>query len=230
MLSGAKRTRRGQPWQLVAFSLFATGTDLPEETIRAAYYLAFTIEVPADRDQLDAAEYGVGQMLLTTVGCRLERLLTTQVKRSGVAPCEPPSAVAHSVLANLFLLQLGDDVANDEAMIELFAAIGLPIAEQPSSERFQAARLMDAVLGSFFLDELADVAETAPVEELRSAIPMATTLVDTLPAELRKLGPRATVEQLPGLLAPVIIWFFSITAGLQDDQHNAGGPQTSSMA
>ena len=37
LLSGATRVRRGEPWQVVAFSPFAGGVELPEETIRAAY-------------------------------------------------------------------------------------------------------------------------------------------------------------------------------------------------
>ena len=59
----AKRMRRGQPWQTVTFSLFAGGDGPPEETIRASYRWALTVEVPPDGDELDFAERGVDQLL-----------------------------------------------------------------------------------------------------------------------------------------------------------------------
>ena len=121
----AERMRRGQPWQVVALSLFAAGADLPEETVRAAYRWAIKIEASADDDELDAAERGVSQLLSTTAGRRLRGMVDSHVKRSGVTPGEPPSVVADGVLTNLFLVALGGEVADDAAMIELLAGIGL---------------------------------------------------------------------------------------------------------
>src|SRR5579875_3770279 len=40
----AQRMRRGQPWQVVALSLFSNGVELPDETVRAAYRWAFTVQ------------------------------------------------------------------------------------------------------------------------------------------------------------------------------------------
>jgi hypothetical protein len=214
----AKRMRRGQPWQMVAFSLFAGGIDLPEETIRTAYRWALTIETPADSDELDVAERGVDQLLSTVAGRRLEGLVAAQVKRSGVAQGESPGAVARSVLTNLFLVQLGGEVANEQAIIELLAGMGVPIAELPPDERIQAARFMDAVLSAFSFDELAGIAQQAPVDELRAAIPVVAKLVEVMPPALRALVPGPVAELLPPLLAPVVVQVGRITASLDADQ------------
>ena len=217
----AKRMRRGQPWQLVAFSLFADGVDLPEETIRAAYRWALRIEVPGDSDELDVAERGVGQLLSTVAGRRLEALVAAQVKRSGVAQEEPPRAVARSVLTNLFLVQLGGEVASDQAMIEMLAGMGLPIAELPPDERVQVAQFMDAVMGAFSFDELAGVAEHAPLGELRAAIPVGANLLELAPPALRALVPGTVAELLAPLLAPLVVQLGRIAASLHADQHDA---------
>ncbi|MGH9114612.1 MAG: hypothetical protein ACRDWW_02160, partial [Acidimicrobiales bacterium] len=173
----AERMRRGQPWQVVALSLFAAGADLPDETIRVAYRWALRIEAPAGGDELDAAEHAVGQLLSTTAGRRLQALVVAHVKRSGIAQDEPPSAVARSVLTNLFVIQLGGEVADDDAMIEVLAGMGLPVTKLPPSERVQVERLMEAVMGAFSLGELVDVAQVVPIDELRSAIPIGTQLL-----------------------------------------------------
>jgi len=215
----ATRMRRGQPWQMVAFSLFASGVDLPDETIRAAYRWALRSEVPAHGDELEAAERGVGQLLSTVAGRRLQALVATHVRRSGVAPDEPPTAVARSVLTNLFVVQLGGEVADDAAMVELLAGMGLPIAELPPNERTQAARFMDAVMGAFSFEELIDVAEGAPVEELRSAIPVVAQLLEIVPVELRALVPRPVAELFPVLLAPLVVQLGRLAARLLTDVH-----------
>lgn len=223
----ATRMRRGHPWQMVAFSLFAGGVDLPEETIRTAYRWALTIEVPSDGDELDVAERGVDRLLSTVAGRRLEGLFAAQVKRSGFAQGEPPAAVARGVLTNLFLVQLGGEVADDQAMIELLAVMGLPIAELPPDERVQAARFMDALLSAFSFDELAGVAEHTAVDELRAAIPVVATLVELLPPTLRALVPGTVAELLPPLLAPLVVQLGRIAASLDADQHGVGQSEAS---
>jgi hypothetical protein len=215
----AERMRRGQPWQVVALSLFAAGAALPEETVRATYRWALTIETSAEEDELDAAERGVAPLLSTTAGRRLRALVTSHVKRSGVAPGEPPSAVADSVLTNLLLLQLGGEVADDPAMIELLAGIGLPIAELPPDEQVRAVQFMDALLGAFSMDELAGVAEGASLEELRRAIPVVTQLLDVVPGELRGLIPGSVADLLPALLAPLVVQLRRVAASLLADSH-----------
>ncbi len=218
----ATRMRRGQPWQMVAFSLFAGGVELPEDTIRAAYQWALTVEVPADSDELDVAERGVDQLLSTVAGRRLEGLVAAQVKRSGIAQGESPRAVARGVLTNLFLVQLGGEVADDQATIELLAGIGLPIAELPPDERVQAARFMDAVFSAFSFDELAGVAERTPLDELRAAIPVVANLLELLPPTFRALVPGAVAELLPPLLAPLVVQLGHIAASLDADRHGVG--------
>ena len=109
----AERMRRGQPWQVVALSLFAAGAELSEETVRAAYRWALRIEPPGHENELDVAERGVDQLLSTAAGRRLRALVSSHVKRSGVARGEAPRAVADGVLTNLFLVALGGEVADD---------------------------------------------------------------------------------------------------------------------
>jgi hypothetical protein len=218
----AERMRRGQPWQVVALSLFAAGAELPEETVRAAYRWALMIEPSGDEDELDAAERGVDQLLSTAAGRRLRALVTSHVKRSGVARGEPPSAVADGVLTNLLLVQLGGEVVDDTAMIELLAGIGLPIAELPPGDRAEVARFMDAVLGAFSMEELVDVAEGAPMEELRGAVPVVVQVLEVVPGELRALIPRSVAELLPVLLAPVVVQLGRVAARLLADVHPPG--------
>jgi hypothetical protein len=226
----AERMRRGRPWQMIALSLFAAGADLAEETVRAAYRWALTIETPGDEDDLDTAERGVDQLLSTVAGRRLRTLVASHVKRSGVAPDEPPSAVARSVLTNLLLVQLGGEVVSDAAMIEMLAGMGLPIAELPPGEQVRAARFMDAVLGAFSMDGLVEVAEGASMEELRGAIPVVAQLLEVVPADLRALVPGPVIELLPALLAPLVVQLGRLAARLLADVHAHGQRAAGSLS
>ena len=226
----AERMRRGQPWQVVALSLFAAGAELPEETVRAAYRWALRIEASGDDDELDAAERSVSQLLSTAAGRRLRALVTSHVKRSGVARGEPPSAVADGVLTNLLLVGLDGEVADDTAMIELLAGIGLPIAELPPDDQVRAARFMDAVLGAFSMDELIEVAEGAPLEELSSAVPVVVQLLEVVPDELRALIPRSVAELLPVLLAPLVVQLGRVAARLLADSDAPDHPPAASLS
>lgn len=226
--------RRGQPWQVVALSLFAAGDDLPEGTVRASYRWALSIEPSGDEDELDAAERGVGQLLSTAAGRRLLALVTSQAKRSGVARGEPPSAVAKSVLTNLLLVALGGEVAEDMAMIELLAGLGLPIAELQPDEQVRAARFMDGVLGTFSMDELLEVAEGAPLEELRGALAVVVQLLEVVPSELPALISRSAAELLPVLLAPLVLQLRRVAtrllAELHPPGHQGAGPPSQALA
>jgi hypothetical protein len=219
----AERMRRGQPWQMVALSLFTAGADLPEETVRSAYQWALSVEAPSD-DELNVAERGVGHLLSTAAGRRLQALVAVHVKRSRVAPNESPASVARSVLTNLFVIHLGGGVANDDAMIELLAGIGLPLTELPPEKQIEVARQMDAIMGAFSAPELADVASTAPIEELRNAVPVVAEVLEIVPAELRALVPRAVAELLPALLAPVVVQAHRLAADVLTDAHAAEHP------
>lgn len=226
----AERMRRGQPWQMVALSLFAAGVDLPEETLRSAYRWALAVTAPEGSDELEMAERGVNQFLSTTAGRRLQALVATHVKQSGIAPGESPATVARSVLANLVVLQLGGEVANDQAMIELLAGMGLPIADLPPDQRAEVARFVDAVLSAFAFDELASVAEGASIEELRGAIPVVANLLELVPPELQALAPAAVTELLPTLLAPVVLQFGRLAENFLPDQQGGHQRQAQSVS
>ena len=113
----AQRMRRGQPWLVVALSLFGASAELPEETVRAAYRWALTRWTPPSAALPVALDGG---------RAAAERWSSSHGSDPGAAAGEPPSAVAVSLLTNLLLVQLGDVVADDVAMIELLASIGLP--------------------------------------------------------------------------------------------------------
>ncbi len=147
-----------------------------------------------------------------------------------MAANEPPSAVADGVLTNLLLVRLGGGVADDAAMIELLAGIGLPIAELPPDEQVRAARLMDAVLGAFSMEELVGIAEGAPLEELRGAAPVVVRLLDVVPGELRALIPRPVAEQLPTLLAPLVVQLGRVAARLLVDSRAPDLPAAASQS
>jgi len=226
----AERMRRGQPWQAVALSLFADGADLPEETVRAAYRWALTIEAGEGGDELDTAERALDHLFSTAAGRRVQAQIAAHVKRSGVVPDESPSAVARSLLTNLLLVALGGEVADDTAMIELLAGMGLLIAELPPDEQVRLDRFVDAVLAALSADELVGVAEGASLEELRSALPVAAQLREVLPDELRALIPRRTAELLPVLLAPVVVQLRRVASRLLADPHALGHPAAASLS
>lgn len=226
----AERMRRGQPWQVVALSLFAGGADLPEETIRDGFRWALSTEVPSDHE-LDAAEHRVDELLSTAAGRRLQALVAAHVKRSRVTPDESPTSVARGVLTNLFLLSLGGEVANDEAMIELLAGIGLPITELPTDEAIQAARFVDSVLGNFSVQELADVAASAPIEELRGSVPVvAQLLFENVPEDVRNLVPPPVADLLPALLSPFVVQLRRLVASQRADIHAPDQPPAGSLS
>jgi len=218
----AVRMRRGQAWQMVALGLFGAGAELPEDTIRAAYRWAFDARSVGDGDELDAAESGVARILSTRAGRRIESVIAAHVKRSGVAVNESPSAVARSVLTNVMLVPLGGEMASDEAVIETIAGIGIPIGELSSDERIEMAHFVEAVVAAFSLDELTQEIGQIQIDDLRSAIPLATRALDVLPTDLRRLIPRRIVEILPTLLAPIIVQFLRIAEDLRSDQETSG--------
>ncbi|MGH3010181.1 MAG: hypothetical protein ACRDLM_12355, partial [Gaiellaceae bacterium] len=97
-------------------------------------------------------------------------------------------------------------------------------AELPPDERVAVAHFMDAVFGAFSFDELADVAEHAPLDELRAAIPVVTNLLELLPPALRALIPERVAELLPPLLAPLVVQLDHIAASLDAGQSEAPLP------
>ena len=115
-------------------------------------------------------------------------------------------------------------------MIELLAGIGLPIAELPPDEQVRAARFMDGVLGAFSMEELVEVAEGAPLEELRSAVPVVVQLLEVVPGELRALIPRSVAELLPVLLAPVVVQLWRVTTRLLANVHAADQRAAASLS
>jgi len=201
----ALRMRRGQPWQVVALCLFASGVDLPEETVRAAYRWALSVEGSSDEDELEVAERSAAQFLRTAAGRQVARLIIRHIKRSGVADGEHPEAVARSVLTNLFLVAVGGEPASDKAVIEVLAGLGLPVHELAPHDRMEAARFVATFVSAFSFDELTGVLDRASVEDLRSLLPVATAVLDLLPEPLRSLIPASVDELLPTLFVPILI-------------------------
>ena len=226
----AERMRRGQPWQVVALSLFAAGADLPEETVRAAYRWALSTGTSGDEDELGNAERGVDQLLSTAAGRRLRTLVTSHVKRSRVASDEPPSAVARSVLTSLLVVGLGGGVAGGTAMIELPAGMGPPVAELPPHEQVHTSPRMAAAMGDFSPDELVEVAEGASLEALRGAIPVVAQLLEGVPDELRGLIPGPVADLLLVLLAPLVVRFGRDAARLLGDDRARGERAAGSLS
>jgi hypothetical protein len=226
----AQRMRRGQPWQVVALSLFAGGVELPDETVRAAYRWAFTVQFSAEEDELALAERGTEQFLHTAAGRRLGAVIAAHIKRSGSAAGESPQAVARSVLANIFLVMVGGEPASDDAVIEVLTGMGLPVLDLEPRQRIEVARFVEAAVSSFCFEELSKIADRAPIDELRGALVAAGGVLDLLPTELSTLIPPSVAEVMPAILAPVLIQARRIAEQSADEQALAVKPESSELS
>jgi hypothetical protein len=226
----AERMRRGQPWQVVGLSLFAGGVELPDETVRAAYRWAFTVQLSAEDDELALAERGTEQFLHTAAGRRLGAVIAAHIKRSGVAAGESPQAVARSVLANIFLITVGGEPASDDAVIEVLAGMGLRVLDLEPQERIEVARFVEAAVSSFCFEELGKIADQTPMDELRGALVAAGEVFDVLPTELSALMPPSVAEVMPAILAPVLIQVRRIAEQLADEQSLTAKPESSELS
>lgn len=226
----AQRMRRGQPWQVVALSLFAGGVELPDETVRAAYRWAFTVQMSAEDDELAAAERGTEQFLHTAAGRRLGAVIAAHIKRSGVAAGESPQAVARSVLANIFLITVGGEPASDDAVIEVLTGMGLPVLDLEPQQRIAMARFVETAVSSFCFEELSKIADQAPMDELRGALVVAGGVFALLPTELRTLMPEGVAEVMPALLAPVLIQLRLFAERLAGEPPLTARPESSELS
>jgi hypothetical protein len=226
----AQRMRRGQPWQVVALSLFAGGVELPDETVRVAYRWAFTVQTSAEDDELAVAERGAEQFLHTAAGQRLGAVIAAHIKRSGVAAGESPQAVARSVLTNIFLVSVGGEPASDDAVIEVLTGMGLPVLDLEPEQRIEVTRFVEAAVRSFCFEELGKIADQAPMDELRGALAAAGGVFDVLPTELSALMPTSVAEVMPALLAPVLIQARRIAEQLTGEQALTAKPESSELS
>ena len=126
------------------------------------------IEAIGEENEQDAVERGVSELLSAAAGRQLLALVTSNAKRSRLALVESVRAVADGVLRNLFLVALSGVVADDSAIIDLLARLGLPTAKLPPDHQVRAARLIDAGLGACLMEELVEVAEGAPWRSCRA--------------------------------------------------------------
>lgn len=133
--------------------------------------------------------------IVSTIGSRFVhsnfgRTLHDRLRRLTTAPADehdPPSSVIRSVVGELSRIALTGSATSEEALEELFAALGISAIQWDSwrefgpivgkRERLVTPELLRVIAG-YRLDRLVDRIDRASIEELRSARDHLTALLD----------------------------------------------------
>jgi hypothetical protein len=178
--------RRGLPWQVSVLKLLVRG-HLPvnHDLVRRALREALA-PGPAQSggDDLDYAERLAAREAGTRAGRSFLRAFERNLHRSApfLEPGAEVSSVATGALATLALAAAGKPAWSAEALAEMMAAVGLPVAEMTDEDRQGLARF-----AAIFVTEvssgplLAAVADQAPLSRIMLAVPLARkTVTETL--------------------------------------------------
>lgn len=170
--------RRGLPWQVSVLKLFVRGY-LPtnENLVRQAFHDLLTGDAAdLDDDALGYAERLAAQAAATGSVRPFLRAFRRNLRRSGqiLEPGTEIESVVTGVITTLTLARIGEPDWSPDALAEMMAAFGLPIAEMASDDRAGVIRFADM----FFTEVtagpvLAQIAAGTPLERIQSAIPEA---------------------------------------------------------
>jgi hypothetical protein len=170
--------RRGLPWQVSVLKLVVQGY-LPtnEDLVRQAFHDLLTDDAAElDEDALGYAERLAAQAATTRTAGPFLRAFRRNLRRSG--PILEPGAeiepVVTGVITTLTLARIGEPDWSPDALAEMMAAFGLPVAEMASDDRAGVTRFADM----FFTEVtagpvLAQIAAGTPLERIQSVIPEA---------------------------------------------------------
>jgi hypothetical protein len=183
--------RPGLPWQASVLKLLARGHlptnhDLARQALREM--LATHPAGPGD-DALDHAERLAAQTAGTRAGRLFLRAFERNLRRSTslLEPGAEVSSVAAGTLATLHMMAVGESAWSPEALTEMMAAVGLPVADMTNEDRQALARLTGAFVTEVSSPAvLADVAAQVPLNRIMLAMPAAREAVAGL---LRGPGP-----------------------------------------
>jgi hypothetical protein len=187
--------RPGLPWQVSVLKLLARG-HLPVNRDLVRQALREVLEAdPAEpgADALDHAERAAAQTAGTRAGRSFLRAFERNLRRSArlLEPGAEVSSVAAGVLATLFLTAAGEPAWSTEALAEMMAALGVPVAEMPEEDRQRLDRFAGVFVTEVFSRPLlAAVADRVPLSQVILAVPAARkTVTDMLCAPGRGLPP-----------------------------------------
>lgn len=140
--------RRGRAWQVSVLKLFVRG-HLPtnENLVRQALHdLLAPLEAPPSEDALDYAERVAAQTAAAPFARPFLRAYERNLRRSPqiLEDGTQIRAVAMGVLTTLTLVRSGTPAWSPEALTELLAAHGVPVAALADDERERLALYADA--------------------------------------------------------------------------------------
>lgn len=175
--------RRRRPWQVSVLKLLARGY-LPADQMlvrRAFHDLLAPPPAPPGQDALDHAEQIAAGAAGTPFGRLFLRAFERNLRRSAeiLEPGTQLRPVAVGVVATLTLACTGESAWSQEALIEMIAAYGVPVAGMTDDDRAGLARFADA----FFTQvtactSLADTAAESSLHRIQAAIPRARITVE----------------------------------------------------
>jgi hypothetical protein len=208
--------RRGLPWQVSVLKLLARGRlpanrDLARQALRE-----LLAPGPAEpgADALDQAEQLAAQAAATRTGRSFLRAFERNLRRSAplIEPGADPGSVAAGALATTFMMTAGEPAWSEEALVEMMAAAGLPVAQMTDEDRQGLA-----VFAAIFTTEvssrtvLAGVAGEVPLSRLMLALSLAREAI----AEARP-GPGRGLPLDEDLSDVLTIWTALILIRIED--------------
>jgi len=171
-------TRRGRPWQISVLKLFVRG-HLPsnEDLVRQALHELLIDDVAGQADSsLDYAETYAAHAVAARGAQPFLRAFRRNLRRA-IPVLEPGSdidSVVTGAIATTTLVRLGQPDWTPEAIIEMLATFGLPVAELTDDDRAGLVWFFDSFLVEVMTGPALDeIAVTAPISRLQSAVPAA---------------------------------------------------------
>jgi hypothetical protein len=131
-------------------------------------------------DALDHAERVAAQTAGTRAGRSFLRAFERNLRRSTslLEPGADVSSVAAGALATLFLTAAGEPAWSTEALAEMMAALGFPVAQMTEEDRQGLGRFADVFVTEVFSGPLlAAVADRTPLSRITLAVPAARRIV-----------------------------------------------------
>jgi len=170
--------RRGRSWQVSVLKLLARG-HLPtdENLVRQALRELLAAPDPSPgEDPLDYAERVAGEVAAAPVSRPFIRAYERNLRRSAqlLEPGTRIGEVVMGVLATLTRIRAGEAGWSYEALAEMLAAHGVPVAGLPDDDRARLAQFAETFVITVLAGPgLAQVAAQAPLPRIRAAIPQA---------------------------------------------------------
>jgi hypothetical protein len=174
--------RPGLPWQVSVLKLLVRG-HLPvnHDLVRQALREVLAPDpVESGADALDYAEQMATRTASTRAGRSFLRAFERNLHRSAslLEPGAEVSSVAVGALATLVLAAAGEPAWSTEALAEMMAAVGFPVAEMTDEDRQGLARFAGIFVTEVSSGPLiAAWADQAPLSRIMRAAPLARKTV-----------------------------------------------------